>query len=80
MIVSLLKRKVFRLEISQEEKQKVYAIKRQIERSLLNNKIFPISNLPNFRRLICPFCHVKDICDEIEKAKKILSKSSQEVS
>ena len=80
MIVSLLKRKVFKLKINQEEKQKVYVIKKQIERSLLSNKIFPISNLPNFRKLICPFCHVKDICDEIEKTKKILLKSSQEVS
>jgi CRISPR/Cas system-associated exonuclease Cas4 (RecB family) len=80
MIISLLKRKVFKLKINQEEKQKVYVIKKQIERSLLSNKIFPISNLPNFRKLICPFCHVKDICDEIEKTKKILLKSSQEVS
>jgi CRISPR/Cas system-associated exonuclease Cas4 (RecB family) len=80
MIISLLKRKVFKLKINQEEKQKVYVIKKQIERSLLSNKIFPISNLPNFRKLICPFCHVKDICDEIEKTKRILLKSSQEIS
>jgi len=76
MIVSLLKKKIFRLRINNEEKEKVFIIKRQIEKSLLSNKIFPISNLPNFRRLVCPFCHVKEICDEIEKTRKILQKTS----
>jgi CRISPR/Cas system-associated exonuclease Cas4 (RecB family) len=76
MIVSLLKKKIFHLQINQEEKEKVFIIKKQIERSLLSNKIFPRSTIPNFRKLVCPFCHVKEICDEMEKIKKILQKSN----
>ncbi|MEM0480793.1 MAG: PD-(D/E)XK nuclease family protein [Candidatus Aenigmatarchaeota archaeon] len=72
MIISLLKRKVFKLNFSPQEKEKIFIIKKQIEKTLLKNIVPPMSNLPNFRKVVCPFCHVKEVCDTIEEVKKLI--------
>jgi len=72
LLLSLSNKKIFKLKIDEEDKNFIKLLLSKMKKSLLLAKIPPMSNLPNFRKTVCPYCHVKETCDFIEETFKIL--------
>ncbi|MCS7122988.1 MAG: hypothetical protein RMJ17_00190 [Candidatus Aenigmarchaeota archaeon] len=58
--------KIAKVEIAKNEVKNFFNLSKKILLMFSRNTIPPLSRLPNFRKLICPNCHVKKACDQIE--------------
>ncbi|MEM5829996.1 MAG: Dna2/Cas4 domain-containing protein [Candidatus Aenigmatarchaeota archaeon] len=73
-LLSLQNEKTFEINITEEDKKQIQNILNMMKKVLLSMRIPPMSNLPNFRKTVCPYCHVKETCDFIEETRKSLLK------
>lgn len=72
MLLSLNNRRIFKVKITDEDRKLILNLLRAIKKSLFLRKIPPTSSLPNFRKVVCPYCHVKEVCDFIEEIGKTI--------
>lgn len=59
--------------LRQEMKRAFLRYKINLVKTLKSNCIPTISRLPNFKRRVCPGCHVKHVCENIEMLKRCMS-------
>lgn len=71
ILLSLSNRKIFRIKITDEDKKLIHQLLRSVKKLFISKRIPPLSNMPNFRKTVCPYCHVKEVCDFIEETTKI---------
>ncbi|MEM5831921.1 MAG: Dna2/Cas4 domain-containing protein [Candidatus Aenigmatarchaeota archaeon] len=72
ILLSLNNRKMYRIRIGEEDKRMVQNLLRSVKKVLAYGRIPQMSNLPNFRKVVCPYCHVKEVCDFIEEIRKTI--------
>jgi CRISPR/Cas system-associated exonuclease Cas4 (RecB family) len=60
-----------KIDIDEKMKKKFLNYKKQIEKICRIGNIPEMSTLPNFKRRVCPGCHVKPACDNIETLRRI---------
>lgn len=62
------------IKLTRRLKERFLDYKTQIVRMIRSGRIPPMSNLPNFRKRVCPGCHVRKVCDHIEKLRAAVAK------
>lgn len=62
------------IKLQKKFKKKFLDLKKRIVRTIKYGKIPSKSVLPNFTKRVCPGCHVKEVCEHIEKLKKAVKK------
>jgi len=77
ILLSLNNRKIFRIRITEEDKKLVQNLLSRMKKTLFIKRIPPMSSLPNFRKVVCPYCHVREVCDFIEDVTKTLKSEFQ---
>lgn len=79
MLLSLNNRKIFKIKITDEDRKLILSLLRSVKKNLFLRRIPPMSSLPNFRKVVCPYCHVKEVCDFIEEIHRILKFEKQKI-
>ncbi|MEM5811171.1 MAG: hypothetical protein QXG91_00260 [Candidatus Aenigmatarchaeota archaeon] len=58
--------KIVKVEITKREIKNFLLLNKKILSTFSKRSIPPMSRIPNFRNIVCPHCHVKKACDQIE--------------
>jgi len=62
------------IEIKKRNINEFIRLKRNIVTTYSVPRIPPLSRIPNFREVVCPHCHVKKACDNIELLRRVRGK------
>ncbi len=73
-LIGLKNKKIGKIKIDEKLKESFEKYRRKIIKVILSNKIPNIKEI-TIKKGICNYCHVKDMCDEIEKIRKYLKGS-----
>ncbi len=71
ILIGLNTKKYFIFKISESEKLKFYKYLKKIKKVILSDKLPKIKQI-TLKKNVCKYCHVKEVCEKIEKTKKLI--------